>query len=67
MKRIADRLGISYRTVAFHKYRMMERLGIKTNAGLLIYALKRNPGVAGPSEEPSRHIPRPGFDSATAP
>jgi len=42
MKRISDRLGITYRTVTFHKYRMMERLGIKTNAGLMGYALKRN-------------------------
>jgi DNA-binding NarL/FixJ family response regulator len=42
MKRIAHRLGITYRTVTFHKYRMMERLGITTNAGLINYALKRN-------------------------
>jgi len=42
MKRIAHRLGITYRTVTFHKYRMMERLGITTNAGLMNYALKRN-------------------------
>ena len=28
-------------TVAFHKYRMMENLGVKTNAELLEYALKR--------------------------
>ena len=42
MKRIAYRLGITYRNVTFHKYRMMERLGIKTNAGLMSYALKRN-------------------------
>ena len=42
MKRIAHRLGITYRTVTFHKYRMMERLGITTNAGLMTYALKRN-------------------------
>ena len=42
MKRIAHRLGITYRTVTFHKYRMMERLGITSNAGLMTYALKRN-------------------------
>jgi DNA-binding CsgD family transcriptional regulator len=35
MKQIACRLGITYRTVTFHKYRMMERLGIRTNAGLI--------------------------------
>lgn len=42
MKRIAHRLGITYRTVTFHKYRMMEKLGIGTNAGLVTYALERN-------------------------
>jgi DNA-binding NarL/FixJ family response regulator len=42
MKQIAFRLGITYRTVTFHKYRMMNRLGIKTNAGLMTYALKRD-------------------------
>jgi DNA-binding NarL/FixJ family response regulator len=42
MKRVAHRLGITYRTVTFHKYRMMEKLGITTNAGLMNYALRRN-------------------------
>ena len=42
MKEIAYHLGITYRTVTFHKYRMMGRLGIKTNAGLMSYALQRN-------------------------
>ena len=42
MKRIAHQLGITYRTVTFHKYRMMEKLGIGTNAGLVTYALERN-------------------------
>jgi DNA-binding NarL/FixJ family response regulator len=42
MKQIAYRLGITYRTVTFHKYRMMERLGITTNAGLMTYALQRS-------------------------
>jgi DNA-binding NarL/FixJ family response regulator len=51
MKRIAHRLGITYRTVTFHKYRMMERLGITTNAGLMTYALKRNMGDRAPQEE----------------
>jgi len=45
MKCIAHHLGITYRTVTFHKYRMMERLGISTNAGLMTYALKRNMGI----------------------
>jgi DNA-binding NarL/FixJ family response regulator len=42
MKQIAYRLGITYRTVTFHKYRMMERLGITTNAGLMKYALQKS-------------------------
>jgi DNA-binding CsgD family transcriptional regulator len=42
MKEIAYRLGITYRTVTFRKYRMMERLGIKSTAGLMSYALNRN-------------------------
>jgi DNA-binding NarL/FixJ family response regulator len=46
MKVIAHRLGITYRTVAFHKYRMMQRLGIRTNAGLTTYALRT--GAVGP-------------------
>lgn len=37
MKEIGRSLSISARTVAFHKYRIMEQLGIDTNAGLLRY------------------------------
>jgi len=40
MKQIASRLGITYRTVTFHKYRMMERLGIQTNAALMKHAFE---------------------------
>ena len=42
MKAVARRLGITYRTVTFHKYRTMQRLGISTNAGLIAYALTRS-------------------------
>ena len=42
MKGIAHQLGITYRTVTFHKYRMMKRLGIKTNAGIMHYAIRRD-------------------------
>ena len=42
MKEVADILDITPGTVAFHKYNMMERLSITTNAGLLMYALKHN-------------------------
>ena len=40
-KEIASTLGISTRTVEFHKYRMMEDLGIKTAAELIRYAVKQ--------------------------
>lgn len=39
MKEIASKLHISPRTVAFHKYRIMEQLGIHSNAELVRYAL----------------------------
>ena len=40
MKEVAAVLDISPRTVEFHKYRMMELLGVKTNAELVQYAIK---------------------------
>ena len=39
MKEVAGVLGITRRTVAFHKYRMMESLGIRTSTELLKFAL----------------------------
>jgi DNA-binding NarL/FixJ family response regulator len=41
MKEVASELNLKPGTVAFHKYRMMETLGIKTNAELLEYAIKQ--------------------------
>lgn len=41
MKQIADVINVQPGTVAFHKYRMMETLNLRTNAELLGYALKR--------------------------
>jgi DNA-binding NarL/FixJ family response regulator len=40
MKAVARRLGITPRTVAFHKYKVMETLGLKDNAQLLEFALR---------------------------
>lgn len=40
-KEIAGILQISYRTVGYHKIRMMEELGIFTNMELLFYAMQR--------------------------
>ena len=40
LREIADTLQISYRTVRFHKVRIMEELGITTSAELIHYAIK---------------------------
>jgi DNA-binding NarL/FixJ family response regulator len=40
MKEIAGILDISPRTVEFHKYRVMQVLGVKTNAELVQYAVR---------------------------
>jgi len=42
MKEIASLLNVQPGTVAFHKYRMMEVLGLRSNAELLQYALKHH-------------------------
>ena len=39
-KQMAQKLGISQRTVEFHKYRMMETLGAKTSSDLIHFAIK---------------------------
>ena len=39
-KEIASSLSISTRTVEFHKYQMMETLGLHTNADLIHFAIK---------------------------
>jgi DNA-binding NarL/FixJ family response regulator len=41
MKEVANVLDLKPGTVAFHKYRIMDVLGVKTNAELLEYAIKR--------------------------
>jgi DNA-binding NarL/FixJ family response regulator len=40
MKQVAADLNITPRTVAFHKYQIMEDLDIKTNSELIQYAIK---------------------------
>ena len=42
MKEVASILNVTPRTVAFHKYRMMEQLRIKTNAELIQYAIRQH-------------------------
>jgi DNA-binding NarL/FixJ family response regulator len=45
-KEIAKKLDISSRTVEFHKYEMMEALGVKNGAELIHFAIKH--GIAEP-------------------
>ena len=42
MKEVAAMLNLTPRTVAFHKYRMMEQLKIKSTAELIQYAVKHH-------------------------
>jgi len=44
MREVANILEITPRTVAFHKYRIMERLGVSSNAELIRYAIKHRLG-----------------------
>jgi len=41
MKEVASVLNLTPRTIAFHKYRVMQELGFKTNAELVQFAMKR--------------------------
>jgi len=45
MKAVANILDITPRTVAFHKYSMMEHLNIKSNAELMAFAMSHLPHV----------------------
>lgn len=40
MKEAADILNVTARTIAFHKYRMMEELRVRTTADLIQFAIK---------------------------
>ncbi len=46
MKQVAAVLGCTPRTVAFHKYRIMEVIGAKSNAELLQFAFKNHVAAA---------------------
>jgi len=46
MKEVADILGVTPRTVAFHKYGIMEQIGVKTSAELVQYAVRHGLGQA---------------------
>jgi DNA-binding NarL/FixJ family response regulator len=42
MKEVATALKVTVRTVAFHKYRIMDRLRLKSNAELVQYAMRHH-------------------------
>ena len=41
LREAAAVLNITPRTIAFHKYKVMRELGLKTNADLIRFAVKR--------------------------
>ena len=41
MKEAAQRLGVTPRTIAFHKYRVMNEHDLKSNAELIQFAIRR--------------------------
>jgi DNA-binding CsgD family transcriptional regulator len=42
MKQVGGILNMATRTVAYHKYRMMDVLGVRSNAELVKYAIKNH-------------------------
>lgn len=52
MKEAADILQLAPRTIAFHKYTMMEQLGLKTGAELVQYAVRL--GLVSSSRTPGQ-------------
>ena len=42
MKEVASQLNVAPRTIAFHKYQMMEQLNVKSTAELVQYAVKHH-------------------------
>ena len=42
MKEVGAVLNVATRTVAFHKYRMMERIGASTSADLVRFAVENH-------------------------
>ena len=53
MKEIAGLLNLSEKTVEFHKHHIMEAFNLKSNAGLILFAVKH--GLISVDPEPSVH------------
>jgi DNA-binding NarL/FixJ family response regulator len=54
MKEIAWMLNLSEKTVEFHKHHIMEAFNLKSNAGLILFALKH--GLVSVDPEPNTHV-----------
>jgi DNA-binding NarL/FixJ family response regulator len=54
MKEIAWMLNLSEKTVEFHKHHIMEAFNLKSNAGLILFALKH--GLVSVDPDPSAHV-----------
>jgi DNA-binding NarL/FixJ family response regulator len=52
LKEIASLLNLSEKTVEFHKHHIMEAFHLKSNAGLILYALKQGLVFADPQPSP---------------
>jgi DNA-binding NarL/FixJ family response regulator len=63
IKQIAERLSLSEKTVEFHKYHIMTAFNLKTNAAMVLFALKR--GLISLDVEPS-YWPSPDNKSLTS-
>ena len=57
MKEIAGLLNLSEKTVEFHKHHVMEAFHLKSNAALILYAVKQ--GLISADPEPSAHARSP--------
>jgi DNA-binding NarL/FixJ family response regulator len=51
LKEIASLLNLSEKTVEFHKHHIMEAFDLRSNAGLILYALKH--GLISVNPEPA--------------
>jgi DNA-binding NarL/FixJ family response regulator len=61
MKQAAAILNVSPRTIAFHKYRMMENLRVQSTAALVHFAVRE--GLTCSRRPPRRTTPTPTSDS----
>jgi DNA-binding NarL/FixJ family response regulator len=69
MKEVGSVLSLTARTVAFHKYRIMEVLRFRSNAELVQFAVKNNivttPDTMSLNKIPAQSVVPPGLGQAT--